>query len=46
MVLQKMSITTRQRWHDHWKIGLKAQLSGKAKWYFREKVEEKSPHLI
>jgi hypothetical protein len=45
-VLQKRSRTTRQGQHDLWQIGLKGQLPGKAKWYTREKVEEKFPHLI
>ena len=45
-VLQKRSRTTRQGQHDLWNIGLKRQLLGKAKWYTREKVEEKFPHLI
>ena len=46
IVLQKRSKTTRQGQHDLWKIGLKGQSIGKAKWYTRDKVEEKFPHLI
>jgi hypothetical protein len=45
-ILQKQSITTRQGQHDLWHVGLKGQLLGKAKWYSKEKVEEKFPHLI
>jgi hypothetical protein len=46
IVLQKQSRNTRQGQHDLWQIGLKGQLPGKEKWYSREKVEEKFPHLI
>ena len=45
-VLQKSCKTTRQGQRDLWQIGLKGQLPSKAKWYTREKVEEKFPHLI
>jgi hypothetical protein len=45
-VLQKRSKTTRQGQHDLWQIGLKGQLSRKTKWYSKEQVEEKFPHLI
>eukprot|EP00253_Pinus_taeda_P014534 PITA_14534 len=45
-ILWKRSKTTRQGQHDLWQIGLKGQLPGKAKWYTKEKVEEKCPHLI
>ena len=45
-ILQKRSRTIRQRKHDLWQIGLKGQLPGKARWYTREMVEEKFPHLI
>ena len=44
--LQKSYRTTRQGKQGLWQIGLKGQLSRKAKWYTREKVEEKFPHLI
>jgi hypothetical protein len=46
IVLQKRPITTRQGQHDLWQIGLKGQLPCKAKWYSREKVDEKFRHLI
>jgi hypothetical protein len=45
-ILQRKSRTTRQGQHDLWQIGLKGQLPGKEKWYSKEKVEEKFPHLI
>jgi len=45
-ILQKRSRITRQGQHNLWQIGLKGQLPGKAKWYTREKVEEKFPHFI
>jgi hypothetical protein len=45
-ILQKKSRTTKQGQHELWQIGMKVQLPGKAKWYSREKVEEKFPHLI
>jgi hypothetical protein len=45
--LKKWSRTTRCGKHDLWKIGLKGELPGKAKWYSREKVEEFfSPHSV
>jgi hypothetical protein len=46
IVLWKQSITIRKGQHDLWQIGLKGQLLRKEKWHFREKVEEKIPHLI
>jgi hypothetical protein len=46
IVLQKRYRTTIQGQHDLWHIGLKGQLLRKEKWYSREKVEEKFPHLI
>jgi len=46
MVLHKRSKTKIQGQQDLWHIWLKEQLLGKAKWYTREKVEEKIPHLI
>jgi hypothetical protein len=45
-LLEKWSRTTRQGKHELWNIGLKGQLLGKAKWYSREKVQEKFSHLI
>jgi hypothetical protein len=45
-VFKKKSKTARHGKHDLWEIRLKGQLLGKAKWYSREKVEEKFPHLI
>jgi len=45
-VLQNRSKTTRQVQHDIWHIGLKGQLPSKGKWYTREKVDGKFPHLI
>jgi len=45
-ILQKRSTTTRQGQQDLWQIGLKRQLPDEAKWYTREKVEEKFPHFI
>jgi hypothetical protein len=45
-VLQTRSRTTRQEQHDLWQTGLKGQIRGKTKWYSKEKVEEKFPHLI
>jgi hypothetical protein len=45
-VLEKKSRTTRQGQCDLWQIRLKGQLPCKEKWYSREKVEEKIPHLI
>ena len=45
-ILQKRSKTTRQGQQDLWQIGLKGQLPCKAKWYIKEEVEEKFPHLL
>jgi hypothetical protein len=45
-VLQKRSKATRQGQDDLWQIGLKGPLLGKARWYSREKVEEKFLHLV
>jgi len=44
--LHKQSRTTRHGKNDLWQIKLKGQLLGEAKWYSREKEEEKFPHLI
>jgi hypothetical protein len=44
-IFAEASITRRQGQHDFWYIGLKGQLPGKTKWYSREKIEEKFPHL-
>lgn len=45
-ILQKRHRTTRHGQHDILQFGFKGQLPDKAKWYTREKVEEKFPRLI
>jgi hypothetical protein len=46
IIFQKKFRTTIHGQDKLWKYGLKGQLPGKEKWYSREKVEEKFPHLI
>ena len=46
VVLQRKERTKWWGVQDRWLIGLKGQLPTKAKWYSREDVGKKFPHLI